>query len=281
MIVTAAALRINERLRQLPIDLHKHPKPFIQNGLHWHDGVEINYCSCGQGCVDFAPAEEVALAPGVLVIFDAYRPHGTTCAIELPFTSYSLHVDSDLFSALCGPARKYILPAPGYCRCLLLSPIVRPVVEAALEEIVNGAVHTNPDVLLRLNTQLLKILTIAFEACAGTIPMRNSPLVTAAIQYIDEHLGDDLAVRNLAAALGYNRSYLSFAFRQHTGETLSRYVRRCRLEAAAKLLLTTSKSTVEIGRIVGYYDASQFSRVFRAFYSVPPGQYRRTRIHLH
>jgi AraC-like DNA-binding protein/quercetin dioxygenase-like cupin family protein len=63
-------------------------------------------------------------------------------------------------------------------------------------------------------------------------------------------------------------------FRRWTGRTIGEFTRLCRVEAAARELVTTTKSIARIAVENGFYDPSHFTRVFRRVMKVTPSQYR-------
>jgi AraC family transcriptional regulator len=93
--------------------------------------------------------------------------------------------------------------------------------------------------------------------------------------YIEEHLGDDLSVEELAQFAEMSPNYLISLFRQSVGMTPHRYVIQRRVEKARELLEKSKLSLLEIGGQCGFQDQSQFTNTFRRYCGVTPGQYRR------
>ena len=102
-----------------------------------------------------------------------------------------------------------------------------------------------------------------------------SPLVRKVILRIDSDLTADLTLSAHAAALGVNASYLSSLFRRETGQTLSDYVARARMEQAVFLLNTTRMQVQAIAQHCGIQDVNYFTRLFRRVMGKTPSEYRR------
>src|SRR5262249_45558156 len=68
--------------------------------------------------------------------------------------------------------------------------------------------------------------------------------------------------------------YLSHAFHQHFGQTLSGYSRALRLFHAAELMRSKADLTA-IAMDCGFFDQSHFTHAFQLQHQVSPGQYRR------
>lgn len=93
-------------------------------------------------------------------------------------------------------------------------------------------------------------------------------------QYVQEHLTERIAVRQIAEALGRNASYLNTCFRTQTGESITSYIRFCKVRRAGELLRGTDQSLAEICASLGYFDQSHFSRTFKSQTGMTPGAYR-------
>ena len=73
---------------------------------------------------------------------------------------------------------------------------------------------------------------------------------------------------------GYSHSRFSELFKEHLGTSLVEYMINKRMSYAGDLLVTTSKSTLEISSIVGYDSYSCFVRLFKKHFKMSPIQYR-------
>ena len=65
-----------------------------------------------------------------------------------------------------------------------------------------------------------------------------------------------------------SESYLSYLFKESTGENFSMYLETIRMEAAMKLVKETSTPLSDIYLEVGYNNANSFRRVFKKTYGV-------------
>lgn len=101
-----------------------------------------------------------------------------------------------------------------------------------------------------------------------------SPLVRKVILAIDSDLTADLSLSAHAEALGVNASYLSALFRRETGQTLSDYVARARMEQAVFLLNTTRMQVQTIAQHCGIQDVNYFTRLFKRVMGKTPTEYR-------
>lgn len=84
-----------------------------------------------------------------------------------------------------------------------------------------------------------------------------------------------IQLSELALSVGVHPVHLTRAFREQHGVTIPAYVRQLRVDAARKLLKSSSLSLADIAGMVGFADQSHLTRVFKRLTGVPPGQYRR------
>jgi len=95
--------------------------------------------------------------------------------------------------------------------------------------------------------------------------------------YVDEQLRQRGRVRvsEIAAYLQRNASHLNASYKAATGESITSYVQRQKIELAKRLLEETRATLAEIWTELSYYDQSHFTRHFKKVVGVTPQQYRR------
>ncbi len=101
-----------------------------------------------------------------------------------------------------------------------------------------------------------------------------SLLVRKVITHITADLTADLSLKNQAAALNVNASYLSSLFKKETGTTLTEYVNRTRIEHAILLLNTTDMQIQIIAGYCGISDVNYFTKIFKKIVGKTPKEYR-------
>ena len=100
-------------------------------------------------------------------------------------------------------------------------------------------------------------------------------MIAQAIRYIRKHYQERLTLEDTASAVSLSPNYFSRIFNAKMHISFSSYVNRLRVEQAQRLLLNTRLSLVEIAGVVGFEDQSYFSKVFKSFTTLSPGQYRK------
>lgn len=94
------------------------------------------------------------------------------------------------------------------------------------------------------------------------------------IHYIDTHLYDKISLRHLVEHTGLSESYLSVAFKNEVGETVTSYIQRKKADEAARLLLFTNKTHIEISCLLNYSSQSNFIQIFKKYKLMTPKQYQ-------
>lgn len=105
---------------------------------------------------------------------------------------------------------------------------------------------------------------------AGLSPQR----LARSRQYVENRLGDDLSVAELARSVDMSLFHFARAFKQSTGKTPHAYVLERRIAAAQSLVLNTTRPLNEISAELGFSNPSHFSAVFGRFTGTSPSAYR-------
>lgn len=91
------------------------------------------------------------------------------------------------------------------------------------------------------------------------------------VDYIHEHLAQDLTLAQLAAIARISPSYFSRLFKQSTRLSPHQYVIQCRVERAKQLLLQRELSIAEISHCLGFTHQSHLSYHFKRLVGSSPG----------
>ena len=102
--------------------------------------------------------------------------------------------------------------------------------------------------------------------------------VIMCMEYINNHLHEQITVRELAGTVKLNESYLSVLFKRETGVSISEYVITKRVETARNMLRYSDLSLSEISDILHFSSYSHFARTFRKYCKASPKEYRNSYI---
>ncbi len=101
-----------------------------------------------------------------------------------------------------------------------------------------------------------------------------SKLVIDVNNYIRHHLSEAITVEELARHLCRGRSRLSTDFKKETGENLSEFILKQKIEEGKRFLRYTEKPAVDIAFYLGFSSQSHFSRTFKKYVGRTPNEYR-------
>lgn len=99
--------------------------------------------------------------------------------------------------------------------------------------------------------------------------------VLQSMDYIDENLHHPITVREIAAAVGLNESYLSVLFKKEVHLTISDYIRKLRVETAENMLKYSSYTLSQISTFLAFSSQSYFIKTFKDETGYTPKEYRK------
>ncbi|NJR64887.1 MAG: helix-turn-helix transcriptional regulator [Leptolyngbyaceae cyanobacterium CRU_2_3] len=110
-----------------------------------------------------------------------------------------------------------------------------------------------------------------FAIYPGGLPERQ---LLQVLEYIHEHLNQDIKLADLAALLEMSQFHFSHQFKQAIGTTPYQYLLQQRIEQAKRLLKQTDQSIMEIAFMCGFNSHSHLSKQFRQLTGMTPKAYR-------
>lgn len=96
-----------------------------------------------------------------------------------------------------------------------------------------------------------------------------------AATYMEQHYAQTISMSEMASLVNLSATHFNRRFKQLLRMTPMHYLRSIRIQAAQKLLTTTSDSLAAIAGNVGYSDQSHFTKRFREVTGMTPSAYRK------
>lgn len=112
------------------------------------------------------------------------------------------------------------------------------------------------------------------EGTSNQVKDIRSVYVMKIQKFVQANLHHDVSLRALADHVNLHPTHLSKLYKIETGEGVSEYVSRLRMETACHMLMTTDRKVYEISADVGYLDPAYFIKVFKRQFGVTPQEYR-------
>ena len=104
--------------------------------------------------------------------------------------------------------------------------------------------------------------------------------VGTAIQYVEEHITEDLSAEEIAKQVNLSPFYFQKGFAMLCGFTLAEYIRNRRLALAGGELAAGSEKVIDIALKYGYDSPDSFTKAFTRFHGVTPSQVRKEQVML-
>jgi AraC family transcriptional regulator len=140
------------------------------------------------------------------------------------------------------------------------------------------------DLLVEILADALAVRLLSHHSSAAIDPITaahrsktlDSRRLARVMNYINEHLRDEITIEELASAASLSRFHFSRMFKATVGQSPSSFVSQLRLELA-KLLLSQGASIADAAFDCGFSSESNFVRSFRRAVGVTPGRFRASR----
>ena len=102
----------------------------------------------------------------------------------------------------------------------------------------------------------------------------HADCIEGVMRYIRAHIQEPLDRERLADVAGFSVPHFHRIFRAHVGESAIGYVRRLRLERAARKLRMGAVDITEVALAAGYDTHAAFSKAFKQQFGLSPSEFR-------
>lgn len=126
---------------------------------------------------------------------------------------------------------------------------------------------------LAVKDLILHLSRVVYEMIHPQVAKEQHGLFEKVIDYINEHLEEDLSLERLAKMFFANKYHIAHLFKEKYGIPLHQYVIKKRLALCKDALLNNEEIT-EICLLCGFSDYSSFYRAFKKEYGLSPKQYK-------
>ena len=107
--------------------------------------------------------------------------------------------------------------------------------------------------------------------------VKHSDTVYKVIEYIRRNYFRKISLDDIAQHVHFSKTYLSRIFKEDTGENISSYINKVRVDRARLLLADQDLSLVDVAALTGFEDQSYFTKVFKAVTGQTPKKYKESR----
>jgi AraC family transcriptional regulator len=165
-------------------------------------------------------------------------------------------------------------------RFAIVDPLLEQLAMAVLDALRDGSADDR--LYVETIAQLIGVHLARAHSSRARAPRSGEALdglsrarVRRLLDYIEQHLGEDLSLEALAGEVRLSPLYLVRAFRSAVGQSPHQYVVGRRVEQARRLLTTTALPIAEISLATGFSSQSHLTNWFRRLVGVSPAVYRK------
>jgi AraC family transcriptional regulator len=239
--------------------------PKLRQSRHTHEIAHISFVLYGS-YTERHPKQTASCKTSTLV----FHPFGLTHALDFD------NAETRIFTVEIKPRwLDYICDPPGILNRSAYFYGGLPVCLAT--RLFRESQRGGPISALAMEGLVLEMIAEATNASSARGERKNSRWLNRARDLIHAEFAQNLTIENIAKIAGVHPAHLARAFRQQTGYTIGEYVRRIRIEVTAHQLVSTNASLGEIAAAAGFSDQSHFSRTFKSYLGITPGEYRKAR----
>lgn len=122
---------------------------------------------------------------------------------------------------------------------------------------------------------LLSIISTTNHEKRSSYRKQQVDIVKAVNEYISTQFMKRITIDSLSDQFDIPTSTLKRCFKGVYGTTIHHYLKKCRINAAKRLLQESDQSILEIANAVGYENGSKFTSAFKEATGVTPSAYRK------
>lgn len=123
---------------------------------------------------------------------------------------------------------------------------------------------------------LLHLLITETQASENRLPHSN--VMEKIKYYLIENYTKTFPIKELADIAGMSPSHFRLLFKKYTGQTVTQYQNRLKINKACDLLLSETCNITETAYSVGFSDIYYFSRLFKKIIGINPSAYAKRKL---
>lgn len=125
-----------------------------------------------------------------------------------------------------------------------------------------------------LSAWLVSMLEHIMDTIKDQRDYPNTVLLTSALQFMEQHLAEEISRDDAAAAACMSPSHFSRLMKEKFGRSFTDVLNQMRIDKSRELLSRTDKSIVQVCLECGFNDQSYFTKVFQRYTRTTPREYR-------
>lgn len=257
------------------------------SNYHCHEFIEVCYCLEGAG-TQIIDGEEIPISAGDIFLFnqDVYHCLGGVEKIRFInimfrtslFTEkFSKNFIKDFFGNIFSREKSNLFKQLKYLYICGRKSNVNYGVQCL--NMLNEYKYIQPDYIQILYKEIeLLLLNIGRDCIVKNKLFGFTKENEKAIQQVIDKINQDVTIiytsEDVLKDVSYNAAYFNRIFERYMGITLSKYIKKKKIDYACTLLMETDLTVECISEKIGYSDVKNFYRVFKECTNQTPGAFR-------
>lgn len=221
------------------------------------------------------------ISAGTMLVINDLELHKAVNRLSTPYERIYIHIPPQLFQRYQTPeidlSACFHNREPGTNNVVLLDESQFQYVLLQYEHMKQSSSYPLAGQTLLMETYLLQLLIFInhlFDGTPAVLPCTYSEHTQTILQYVQDHLLEQITLDELAEHLFLNKYYMCHMFKKETGTTIFNYLLLCRL-AKAKSLLKQGKNVTETCFGAGFKDYTNFITSFKKFTGYTPKKFQK------
>ena len=253
--------------------------------VHHHDFFEICYVWAG-GCTQVTANQTFSMEPGDFLIIPPGIDHkvqvtGDDTILfnimvrEDAFLSSSFSLLSQSFAI--SSFLRHCLLEKGQENCLLIHTDNGMILKRIIKHLTQECYLRQEifcDFAINVFNQLFCYILLSGEIKAKYLCLPDSFSLIAVLHEIQQNY-KTITLKSLSDKFFFSEEHLSRLIKKTTGKNFSELLRETRINQSKLLVSRTDLSIEQVSELVGYSDASSFTKAFKTSLGLSPAQYRK------
>lgn len=274
----------NHGLADFPFNIYlcSIPLDFPLVPAHWHNDMEIIYIKKGKGIITVDLEPFTAEQGDIIVV-----PPGQLHSIE-PIDGYAMEYENIIFQLNMLMAVQGDICTEKFFQPLLQRQIaivnhyppdspIYPILSGCLDAMDNICREFASGYEFAIKGQLFTF----FYALVSSVPTplskhQNKSLdrLKDILKYVETNYADKISIADAAEICGFSQSHFMKFFKNNMAVSFTDYLNDYRLTMAARLLVSSSDTIVNVAAESGFDNLSYFNRLFKRKYGCTPTAFR-------
>ena len=120
---------------------------------------------------------------------------------------------------------------------------------------------------------MLSINRLVYDILEPKQVTSDASLYTKLVEYIEEHLEEELSLEKLSEEFYVSKNHIAHAFKDYIGLSIHQFITKKRL-ALCQEAIRANMNITDVYHMYGFGDYSSFYRAFKKEYGISPKEYR-------